>query len=303
MTVIKSPLNNRFRYGFYCANADTKPTTASSNAKPGDTLFVYDTGVSYITYDGTNWVELSSVDMSTVEALLTTIDADTSNLDIALSALLSGIKGASSKDITTLQAAVALLQGASNKDLTTLETLLATALTRDTTKWGGTSLTGRDISADLANLDLKITDLRTAIRGASTKDFTTLETLLATALTRDITKWGGTALTGADITTYLAELAKIISATPTLYAVTMTNANTEYSQLLTTGTKKLMFHCQDGTAFRYAWVTGKVATPTAPYITVPANTSVNLDGLYLTSKTLYVACASTGKIIEIEEWV
>jgi hypothetical protein len=49
---------------------------------------------------------------------------------------------------------------------------------RNIAQWGGTALTGRDISADLAmlqNLDLKITALRDALKGANNKDFSTLE--------------------------------------------------------------------------------------------------------------------------------
>jgi hypothetical protein len=42
-------------------------------------------------------------------------------------------------------------------------------------KWGGTALTGRDVSLDLANLDIALSALRDALRGAGTKDFTTLE--------------------------------------------------------------------------------------------------------------------------------
>lgn len=42
-------------------------------------------------------------------------------------------------------------------------------------KWGGVALTGRDISLDLANLDITLSAFRNALRGASAKDFTTLE--------------------------------------------------------------------------------------------------------------------------------
>jgi hypothetical protein len=45
----------------------------------------------------------------------------------------------------------------------------------DITSWGGTALTGRDISLDLAKLDIALSALRDTLRGAGTKDFTTLE--------------------------------------------------------------------------------------------------------------------------------
>jgi len=49
-------------------------------------------------------------------------------------------------------------------------------------------------------------------------------------------------------------------------------------------------------------VTGKVAAPTAPYRTLGAGESKTLDGLDLTSKTLYFACGDAGKVMEIECW-
>jgi hypothetical protein len=92
------------------------------------------------------------------------------------------------------------------------------------------------------------------------------------------------------------------SSTPAIYNVTMTNANTEYSQALPANCDKFTIKCQDGTAFRLAYVTGKVAAPTAPYRTIDANVVKSEDGLSLASTTLYFACASAGKIIEIEAW-
>ena len=92
-----------------------------------------------------------------------------------------------------------------------------------------------------------------------------------------------------------------MAGTPTLYNVTMTNADTEYSQALPANTKKFLIHTQDGTAFRIAFVTGKVATPTAPYFTVLANDAYYEDGIKA-SITLYFGCASAGKIVEIIAW-
>jgi len=96
-------------------------------------------------------------------------------------------------------------------------------------------------------------------------------------------------------------LAKLFATgTPTLYNETMTDANTEYSQALPAGTKKVFVQCRDGTAFRLAFVTGKVATPTEPYLTIPANASYELADVHLTGVTLYFACDSAAKVIEIE---
>ena len=90
---------------------------------------------------------------------------------------------------------------------------------------------------------------------------------------------------------------------PTLYNVTMGSADTEYSQLLPTGTKIVNFHLTDYATFRYAWVTGKVATPTEPYWTVVANEMIERRGLYLSTKTLYFAESVGSKTMQIEVFV
>ena len=43
-------------YKYIGLAADTKPTEAKEGAIPGSTFFEHDTGVLYVTYDGTNWV-------------------------------------------------------------------------------------------------------------------------------------------------------------------------------------------------------------------------------------------------------
>jgi hypothetical protein len=90
--------------------------------------------------------------------------------------------------------------------------------------------------------------------------------------------------------------------TPTLYNVTMTNADTEYHQDLPDKTKRFSIKTRDGTAFRVAFGTGFVATPTPPYETVPANWHYWEDLLYVTGLTLYFGCGSAGKIVEITVW-
>lgn len=143
-------------------------------------------------------------------------------------------------------------------------------------KWAGTALTGRDISSDLANLDLALTALRDALRGASTKDFTTLETELAKKLNK--------------------------ATTPTKYALAITNANTEYSQSLPANTKQFSIHLRDMSEFRLAYETGKVATPTDPYETVPAGSEKYVENIEPSSLTLYIAAPAASKVAEIEAW-
>jgi hypothetical protein len=89
---------------------------------------------------------------------------------------------------------------------------------------------------------------------------------------------------------------------PTVYNLTLTDNSTQYAQILPAGTKHLAFLCRDGTTFRYAFVTGKVATPTEPYMTCPANTTVTVNGILTDNLTIYAAGAISGKVVEITCW-
>ena len=96
-------------------------------------------------------------------------------------------------------------------------------------------------------------------------------------------------------------LAKLMPTTVIKYAVAMTSADTQYSQALT-DVKKFRIHTRDFTEFRLAYETGKVATPTDPYETVPAGSEKYEDSLNIASLTLYFASASAGKTAEVEVW-
>lgn len=90
----------------------------------------------------------------------------------------------------------------------------------------------------------------------------------------------------------------------TTYNVTMTNANTEYSQALPANTRLVEFRCQDITSdVRFAFVTGKVAIPTAPYRNLFAGEVKTIEGMNITDKTLYFASSVAGAKIEIECWI
>lgn len=91
--------------------------------------------------------------------------------------------------------------------------------------------------------------------------------------------------------------------TGVIYNVTMTLANTEYSQALPANTKKIKFRCQDvGFDVRTAYVTGKVATPVTPWSLLAAGEVEVEDGLNLTGVTLYFACGTAAKVFEITCW-
>lgn len=91
--------------------------------------------------------------------------------------------------------------------------------------------------------------------------------------------------------------------TPTLYNITLTVADTEYSQLLPSSTRELRFRCRTLYDVRFAWVTGKVATPTAPYLTLPAGSDYFSDDRDLTGKTLYLASSEAGVVVEVSVWI
>jgi len=85
----------------------------------------------------------------------------------------------------------------------------------------------------------------------------------------------------------------------TVYNVTLTLADTEYSQPLPSSTRELRFRCRTLHDIRFAWVSGKVATPTAPYLTLPAGSDYHSDEKDLTGKTLYLASSEAGVVVEI----
>ena len=70
-----------------------------------------------------------------------------------------------------------------------------------------------------------------------------------------------------------------------------------------------MIHTRDESSFRLAFVTGLVATPVAPYLTIPSGARHYEDGVFLRvatadwDGTLYFASAEALKVIEIVEWV
>lgn len=82
-----------------------------------------------------------------------------------------------------------------------------------------------------------------------------------------------------------------------VYNVETTLANTEYSLTIPDGTKKIEISVQENdAAFYVSFVSGKVATPTAPYIVKQAGGTLTIDGVHLVGKTLYFASAALKNI-------
>jgi len=89
---------------------------------------------------------------------------------------------------------------------------------------------------------------------------------------------------------------------PTVYNITLTSADTQYSQLLPSGTRELRFRCRAAYDVRFAYEEGKVATPTAPYLTLPAGSDYFSDNDDLSGMTIYFASSELGVVVELETW-
>jgi len=92
------------------------------------------------------------------------------------------------------------------------------------------------------------------------------------------------------------------STASTVYNITLTSADTQYSQAIPASTLEIRFRCRTLYDVRYAWITGKVATPTAPYLTLPAGSDYHSDANDLNSQTIYLASAQAGVVVEVETW-
>lgn len=91
---------------------------------------------------------------------------------------------------------------------------------------------------------------------------------------------------------------------PTIYKLELTSADTEYSQVITPSVKKFTIQCRTTFDVRLAFVTGKVAASTDPYLTIKKGNVYWEDDLdtKLTTTTLYLASSEAGVVIEIVVW-
>lgn len=96
----------------------------------------------------------------------------------------------------------------------------------------------------------------------------------------------------------------VVTSTPTVYNVTLTNADTEYSQALPANCRGFEFQARTEALVRYAFVTGKVATPTAPWLTLKAGDAYASPPINQAASpsTLYLASPVAGTIVEITAW-
>ncbi len=86
--------------------------------------------------------------------------------------------------------------------------------------------------------------------------------------------------------------------TPVIYNVSAALASTEYSQVLSISTKKLLIRVRGAAKLQVAFVAGQSGTN---FFTIPAGCSYTLDGLNF-SGTLYFQTNKPAQVIEILEW-
>lgn len=95
------------------------------------------------------------------------------------------------------------------------------------------------------------------------------------------------------------------TGTPTIRNVTLTNANTEYSQALAENCRSFSMQARGSADVRFAFETGKVAGATAPFATMKSSGAVSSPELFQNNTgalTLYFASGTAGTIVEIVEW-
>lgn len=87
--------------------------------------------------------------------------------------------------------------------------------------------------------------------------------------------------------------------------LTLTSADTEYSTSLPAGCAHFSFQCRTAFDVRFAFVTGKVAGSTAPYLTLKSgNAFSSPEKLSLKPgfETIYFASSQAGVVVEVVPW-
>ena len=92
-----------------------------------------------------------------------------------------------------------------------------------------------------------------------------------------------------------------MATVPTIYNVPLTVADQEYNQTLSSNCARYDVQCRTGYDVRFAFVTGKVAGPTAPYATLKAGGTFTSEFVpqSATAPTLYLASSQAGVVVEI----
>ena len=102
------------------------------------------------------------------------------------------------------------------------------------------------------------------------------------------------------IRSFAAQETKLIYPTnPIVYNKTLTLADTEYSQALPAGCKKIMVQCRTAYDVKMTYTSGGSGTT---YYTLKANTWYWDDFIDGTVKTIYMQSTQAGVVVEILCW-
>lgn len=100
----------------------------------------------------------------------------------------------------------------------------------------------------------------------------------------------------SNVTTTSRPRATVEAATvANVYNISVLLANTEVSQALATGTKKITIKVRGNSTLKLSFSSG------GPYITIPQGATWSNDGLNFNG-TLYFQTTKPSQIVEIEEW-
>jgi len=90
------------------------------------------------------------------------------------------------------------------------------------------------------------------------------------------------------------------ATTPTIYNVASPGtANTEFSQALNDNTKKLMIRVRGVAVLKFSFTSGQSGTL---YVSIPPGANYCVDGLNISSQTLYMQCNKASQTVEVIEW-
>lgn len=89
------------------------------------------------------------------------------------------------------------------------------------------------------------------------------------------------------------------AATHNIYNVTMTLANTEYSQALPANTKKFTIKCRTFYDIKLAFTVNQSGVT---YLTIPSGMAYNEDLIRPATLTLYFQCPAAAQVAEIVTW-
>lgn len=98
-------------------------------------------------------------------------------------------------------------------------------------------------------------------------------------------------------------MSRSAATAPVCTNKTLTSADTEYSHAFSASCKYYSIQCRTGYDVRFAFVTGKVAASTTPYMTLKAGQSYSSpENWENAGGTLYLASTTAGVIVEILEF-